>query len=57
MGRYRVGNEDQVPGREIDSGPCREDQGRPLIKEFPLNLECKVKSRVSLGATTSSSEK
>jgi flavin reductase (DIM6/NTAB) family NADH-FMN oxidoreductase RutF len=42
-------NEDKFQGAKLTPVPAERTRA-PLIKEFPLNLECKVKSRVSLGS-------
>ncbi len=42
-------NEDKFAGAKIT--PVRADSVRaPLIAEFPVNIECRVKSKVSLGS-------
>ncbi|HHY44223.1 MAG TPA: flavin reductase family protein [Firmicutes bacterium] len=42
-------NEDKFKGAALTPIPAERVRA-PLIKEFPLNLECKVKSRISLGS-------
>lgn len=42
-------NEDKFKGAGITPVPAERTRA-PLVEEFPLNLECKVKSRISLGS-------
>ncbi len=42
-------NEDKFKGAKITPVPAERTRA-PLVLEFPVNLECKVKDRVSLGS-------